>query len=194
MRLSVLLVMASVIATVACEGASERQAREELERIAEEREREQAAAEREAAEHLMTFGFAGTEPDASAPAADLTAPESTQGPAAMSDAERFVRWLYAGMASGDIELTSAEDAASIWTAQNARQFQALSEADRAFLTENPLCGCDDAARVAVRSVTITPSGANAASARVALTGAGFDEVTLALAREADGWRLADVEA
>lgn len=193
MRALMILAAAGILA--ACgETASERQARDELERIAEERERERAAAEQEAAEHLMTFGLVGTEPDeaaASGPAADISAP-GTPARAGVSDAERFVRWLYAGVASGEIELTSAQDASSVWTAANARQIEALSDADRAFLTGNPLCACRDASGVAIRSVEIIPAGDAAATARVALSGAGRAEVQLSLVRQADGWRLADV--
>lgn len=191
-----LMILAAAWSLAACgETASERQARDELARIAEEREREQTAAEQEAAEHLMTFGLVGAEPEqagAAGPAADLASPDPDPASGDVSDAERFVRWLYAGVASGEIELTSAEDASSVWTTANVRQIAALSDADRAFLTENPLCACRDASGVAVRSVEIIPAGDAAASARVRLSGAGRAEVELSLVRQADGWRLDDV--
>lgn len=191
-----LMILAAAWSLAACgETASERQARDELERIAEEREREEAAAEQEAAEHLMTFGLVGAEPDqagAAGPAADLASQEPAPPSAGVSDAERFVRWLYAGVASGEIELNSPEDADSVWTVENARIFHGLGDGDRALLTVNPLCACGDARGVRVRSVEITPTGSTTARALVEIAGGGRDEIELMLVRETAGWRLADV--
>ena len=102
------IILAIALGLAACgETASERQARDELERI--ERERDAAAA---------ADVFSGVTPSADAddaPDADESVPGQDASCAGMADAEAFVRCLYAGIGEGWLNTREAPDGPAVFT-------------------------------------------------------------------------------
>ena len=197
------LILIAALGLAGCpETASERQARDELQRIAEEREREQAAAEREAAEHLMTFGLVGTEPEEAAPAAsaaDLAAPGAfgrtvagrNVSCAGMTDAEAFVRCLYAGIGEGWLNSREAPDGPAVYTDRTWTMGEEMRAAAPNWEGIEMLCLCRTPREVRLRSVRIIPNSGGA-EAQVEISGSENERPRLDLVMEDGAWQVAEV--
>lgn len=193
------LILIASLGLAGCpETREEAQARSELERIAEEREREQAAAEQEAAEHLMTFGLVGTETEEAA-AADLAAPQMSgravagrdTSCAGMADAEAFVRCLYAGIGEGWLNSREAPDGPAVYTDRTWTMGEEMRAAAPNWEGLEMLCLCRTPREVRLRSVRITPN-AGGAEAQVEISGSENERPRLDLVMEDGAWQVSDV--
>lgn len=144
----------------------------------------------------------------SAPAPAETAAPALTGRAAVyaageKDAEAFVRALYARAAEpkdtpdpAEATITPGRDPLYSRT-MNAligvddREAKRRKRAPR--LDYDPICACQDAEAFALKSVTMTPDGPQAATAEVVFANAGRERrQTLKLLKEGPMWRIADV--
>ena len=144
----------------------------------------------------------------SAPAAAETAAPALTGRAAVyaageKDAEAFVRALYARAATPQTTPDPAE--ATISPGRDplySRTLNALIGVDFReaaarnevpYLNYDPICACQDADAFALKTVTMTPDGPQAATAEVVFTNHGREHrQTLKLVKEGPMWRIADI--
>ena len=118
------------------------------------------------------------------------------------DAEAFVRALYANAAA---PLANDPAAATISPGRDplySRTLNALigvdfreaqSRDEVPYLNYDPVCACQDADGFALKTVTMTPDGPQAATAEVVFTNHGRERrQTLKLVKEGPMWRIADI--
>lgn len=157
---------------------------------------------------MLALAMAACSDQQDAPAAAEASAPALTGRAAVyaageKDAEAFVRALYARAAEPGDTPDPAE--AAITPGRDplySRTMNALigvddREAKRKqnapHLNYDPICACQDAEAFALKSVTMTPDGAQAATADVVFTNHGQDRrQTLKLLKEGPMWRIADV--
>lgn len=179
------IILAIALGLAACgETASERQARDELERI--ERERDAAAA---------ADVFSGVTPSADAddaPDADESVPGQDASCAGMADAEAFVRCLYAGIGEGWLNTREAPDGPAVFTDRTWTMGEEMRAAAPNWERVEMLCLCDAPTEVRLRSVRIEPAGSGAAVAQVELSGTGNERPSLDLVLEDGAWQVAEV--
>ncbi len=154
----------------------------------------------------LTAAACSAEKEAPAPA-EAAAPALT-GRAAVyaageKDAEAFVRALYARAAApqttpgpADAAITPGRDPLYSRTLNaligvDFREAQSRDEVP--YLNYDPICACQDADGFALKTVTMTPDGPQAATAEVVFTNHGRERrQTLKLVKEGPMWRIADV--
>ncbi|MGX8272812.1 DUF3828 domain-containing protein [Brevundimonas diminuta] len=154
----------------------------------------------------LTAAACSAEKEAPAPA-EAAAPALT-GRAAVyaageKDAEAFVRALYARAAAPQTTPDPAE--AAITPGRDplySRTLNALigvdfreaqSRDEVPYLNYDPICACQDADGFALKTVTMTPDGPQAATAEVVFTNHGRERrQTLKLVKEGPMWRIGDI--
>ncbi|WP_341020213.1 DUF3828 domain-containing protein [Brevundimonas diminuta] len=154
----------------------------------------------------LTAAACSAEKEAPAPA-EAAAPALT-GRAAVyaageKDAEAFVRALYARAATPQTTPDPAE--AAITPGRDplySRTLNALigvdfreaqSRDEVPYLNYDPICACQDADGFALKTVTMTPDGPQAATAEVVFTNHGrARRQTLKLVKEGPMWRIGDI--
>ncbi|MCZ4108162.1 DUF3828 domain-containing protein [Brevundimonas diminuta] len=154
----------------------------------------------------LTAAACSAEKEAHAPA-EAAAPALT-GRAAVyaageKDAEAFVRALYARAAAPQTTPDPAE--AAITPGRDplySRTLNALigvdfreaqSRDEVPYLNYDPICACQDADGFALKTVTMTPDGPQAATAEVVFTNHGRERrQTLKLVKEGPMWRIGDI--
>jgi Protein of unknown function (DUF3828) len=154
----------------------------------------------------LTAAACSAEKEAPAPA-EAAAPALT-GRAAVyaageKDAEAFVRALYARAAAPQTTPDPAE--AAITPGRDplySRTLNALigvdfreaqSRDEVPYLNYEPICACQDADGFALKTVTMTPDGPQAATANVVFTNHSREHrQTLKLVKEGPMWRIADI--
>lgn len=138
-----------------------------------------------------------TEEAAESPAVEAT--EAAQSP------EAFVRSLYLTEQGGTgviQENASADDASpELWSARTAAliaETEALGNpGEYAYFEADPICACQDDGGMMLRSVAVTPTGANMADATVVLEWTLAQPVetvrqTFNLVREDGAWKIDDI--
>jgi len=154
----------------------------------------------------LTAAACSAEKEAPAPA-EAAAPAPT-GRAAVyaageKDAEAFVRALYARAAAPQTTPDPADAAITPGRAPlYSRTLNALigvdfreaqSRDEVPYLNYDPICACQDADGFALKTVTMTPDGPQAATAEVVFTNHGRERrQTLKLVKEGPMWRIADI--
>ena len=154
----------------------------------------------------LTAAACSAEKEAPAPAE--AAASALTGRAALyaageKDAEAFVRALYARAAAPQTTPDPAE--ATITPGRDplySRTLNALigvdfreaqSRDEVPYLNYDPVCACQDADGFALKTVTMTPDGPQAATAEVVFTNHGRERrQTLKLVKEGPMWRIADI--
>nr|WP_313423995.1 DUF3828 domain-containing protein [Brevundimonas diminuta] len=154
----------------------------------------------------LTAAACSAEKEAPAPAE--AAASALTGRAAVyaageKDAEAFVRALYARAATPQTTPDPAE--AAITPGRDplySRTLNALIDVDFReaqsrdevpYLNYDPVCACQDADGFALKTVTMTPDGPQAATADVVFTNHGREHrQTLKLVKEGPMWRIADI--
>lgn len=129
-----------------------------------------------------------TEEAAESPAVEQT--EQAQSP------EAFVRALFASYSDG-ADATGPENQ---WSAETQALLDANAEAAEGvgYLGADPICDCQDWQNLQLTSVTVTPTGADAADAAVVfvngvgLPGSSPIAETLKLVRENGAWKIDDI--
>ena len=157
---------------------------------------------------VLALAAAACSEQKSAPAAAETAAPVLTGRAAVyaageKDAEAFVRALYARAAAPQTTPDPAE--ATITPGRDplySRTMNALigvdfreaqSRDEVPYLNYDPVCACQDADGFALKTVTMTPDGPQAATADVVFTNHGREHrQTLKLVKEGPMWRIADI--
>lgn len=154
-----------------------------------------------AAVALAAVALAGCNPattdEAADPVAKGEARDEVRGEAAheAAAAEAFVRSLYAGQASTDIDA-----AAPIWSARTAAllaRTEALTEeGDQGFFEADPICDCQDG-EARLLDLTTTLDGADRADVLAAYDYGGSDarvwSKTYRLVRENGAWKVDDID-
>lgn len=111
---------------------------------------------------------------------------------------RFVERVYAGYARDDYSpFTHAERVFAPALLAEFREDTRLSRGEVGFMDADPLCQCQDPGGLHPSILSLSRSGAAAATARVSIRfgdGADRRQVTLKLVRLAAGWRIADIAA
>ncbi|MFS0739185.1 DUF3828 domain-containing protein [Brevundimonas sp. 3P9-tot-E] len=154
----------------------------------------------------LTAAACSAEKEAPAPAE--AAASALTGRAAVyaageKDAEAFVRALYARAAEprdapdpAEAAITPGRDPLYSRTLNaligvDFREAQSRDEVP--YLNYDPICACQDADSFALKTVTMTPDGPQAATAEVVFTNHGRERrQTLKLAKEGPMWRIADI--
>ena len=144
----------------------------------------------------------------STPAAAEKAAPALTGRAAVyaageKDAEAFVRALYARVSEprdtpdpAEATITPGRDPLYSRTLNaligvDFREAQSRDEVP--YLNYDPVCACQDADGFALKTVTMTPDGPQAATAEVVFTNHGRERrQTLKLVKEGPMWRIADI--
>lgn len=146
-------------------------------------------------------------------AACSPAPESAAGSPAIEPSETaqtpeaFVRSLYlteqgGTTVAGEGASSPTEGASTMWSARTAAliaETEALGNpGEYAYFEADPICACQDDGGMMLRSVTVTPTGADRADATVVMEWTMAQPVetvrqTLNLVREADGWKIDDIQ-
>ncbi|WP_313575005.1 DUF3828 domain-containing protein [Brevundimonas sp.] len=154
----------------------------------------------------LTAAACSAEKEAPAPAeaaaSALTARAAVYA-AGEKDAEAFVRALYARAAEprdapdpAEAAITPGRDPLYSRTLNaligvDFREAQSRDEVP--YLNYDPVCACQDADGFALKTVTMTPDGPQAATAEVVFTNHGQDRrQTLKLVKEGPMWRIADI--
>lgn len=119
------------------------------------------------------------------------------------DGEAFVRALYARATEArdapdpaEASITPGRDPLYSRTMNaligvDAREAAAKNEVP--YLNYDPICACQDADAFALKTVTMTPDGPQAAAAEVVFTNHGRERrQTLKLVKEGPMWRIADI--
>lgn len=132
------------------------------------------------------------------PAVEAT--ESTQSP------EAFVRSLHLTEQGGTgviQENASADDASTeLWSARTSALIRRTEElgnpGEYAYFEADPICACQDDGGMMLRSVVVTPTGANTADATVVLEWTLAQPVetvrqTFNLVREDGAWKIDDIQ-
>lgn len=145
--------------------------------------------------------------------AACTPPGQTKeaAPAAAATADRtpeaFVRSFYLTEQGGTDVRNEDPDAPeveepSIWSARTAAliaETEALGNpGEYAYFEANPICACQDDGGMMLRTVTVTPIGADRADATVLLEWTMAEPVstvrqTFNLVREGEGWKIDDIQ-
>ncbi|MFC5343124.1 DUF3828 domain-containing protein [Brevundimonas staleyi] len=147
---------------------------------------------------LALAGCSASEEAAESPAVEMT--EHAQTP------DAFVRSLYSVEAGGtkvpNEDLTvGAVETPGIWSARTDAligETEALGEpGEYAYFEADPICDCQDDGGMVLKSVTVTPTGANRADATVVLEWAGAQPVerktqTFRLVNEGGAWKIDDI--
>ena len=154
----------------------------------------------------LTAAACSAEKEAPAPAE--AAASALTGRAAVyaageKDAEAFVRALYARAAEprdapdpAEAAITPGRDPLHSRTLNaligvDFREAQSRDEVP--YLNYDPVCACQDADGFALKAVTMTPDGPQAATAEVVFTNHGRERrQTLKLVKEGPMWRIADI--
>lgn len=177
----VLLILVAVMGLVACyETPDERQNRERLEK------------ERDDADVAAMFGV-GPAADLDEPPAASRTPAAQQTCAGMSDAEAFVRCLYAGIGEGWLNAGEAPDGPDVLTDSYWATIHEMRTSFPAWRQIDPLCVCGAPGRVRLRSVRVVSDAGGQATAEVVLSGTPSEHARLDLVREDTiGWQVAEV--
>lgn len=147
---------------------------------------------------LALAGCSPSEEAAESPAVEMT--ENAQTP------EAFVRSLYSTEAGGTAVPGPEASAGSIetpgiWSARTEAligETEALGESgEYAYFEADPVCDCQDAGGMVLKSVVVTPTGANRADATVTLEWTGAEPVerktqTFKLVDEGGAWKIDDI--
>lgn len=154
----------------------------------------------------LTAAACSAEKEAPAPAE--AAASALTGRAAVyaageKDAEAFVRALYARAAEprdapdpAEAAITPGRDPLYSRTLNaligvDFREAQSRDEIP--YLNYDPVCACQDADGFALKTVTMTPDGPQAATAEIVFTNHGRERrQTLKLVKEGPMWRIADI--
>ncbi len=147
---------------------------------------------------LALAGCSPSEEAAASPAAEAVAQAQTP--------EAFVRSLYLTTAGGTTPpnedlMVGAVETPAIWSARTDAligETEALGEpGEYAYFEADPICDCQDDGGMMLRSVTVTPTGANRADATVVMEWTGGEPVerktqTFRLVNEGGAWKIDDI--
>lgn len=180
MRTPLILIVALGLAGCP-EPPHEQQARDELARI--ERESDAAAS--------------GDAFSAIAPSADAAPDEGVEGASCsnITDAEAFVRCLYAGTASGAIRTGQEPDGPAYLSERYWRTIQQMQAAGPGWASMDPLCLCNVPGETSLSRARIGAPIDDGAAVEIALEQNGdAGNLRVELLRTDEGWRVNDVVA
>lgn len=193
------LILIAALGLAACgetrEEAQARSAREGL-------ERERAQFDEKAGQDLLSLGGVG---DSAPSPADRVAPEAADGddgPAVdsapcsdITDAEAFVRCLYAGTASGSIRTGQEPDGPAYLSERYWRTIQQMRAAGPGWASMDPLCLCNAPGETSLSRARIGAPIDDGAAVEIMIEQNGqMGNLRVELQRTDDGWRVNDVVA
>lgn len=127
--------------------------------------------------------------------AEGAAPTATAAPAQAEGAEAFVRETYAGYHDDPNIQSGRTDA--VWSARTKALWDENFEAAQGvgYLGFDPICACQDWAKLHITSLVVTPTGPDSADATVVFVNGEPPETvrhTLKLVREDGNWAVDDI--
>jgi hypothetical protein len=113
-------------------------------------------------------------------------------------AKAFVAGLYAGYRHGEPDYLSRRNAPRIFAPKLLdliRRDEVAAKGEVGILDGDPICDCQDAGGLKVRSLAVAAAGAGQARAQAVINLDGdVRHLTLDLAAQGGGWRIADVHS